>query len=123
MESRLKKRNKCRKRRTLRIRKTVRGNTAKPRLSIFRSNKHLHAQIIDDETHSTLLGIGTLSKDLKGTEFAKKSKAAAKEIGKRIAVAAKEKRIEKVVFDRGPYKYHGIIAELANAAREEGLKF
>lgn len=123
MESHLKQRDTQRKRRAMRIRKEVRGTKDKPRLSIFRSNKHLLAQLIDDEDHTTLLGVGTLSKEFKGTEFAKKSKEAAKQIGKKIAQEAKKNQIETIVFDRGAYKYHGIIAELAQAAREEGLKF
>jgi len=123
MENRLKNRNIRRKRRALRVRKHVRGTSLKPRLTIFRSNKHLLAQIIDDESHATIVGIGTMSKDFKDSPHAKKSKEAAKEIGKRIAQEAKKKNIEKVVFDRGSYKYHGIIAEMANAARSEGLKF
>ncbi|MBS0630068.1 MAG: 50S ribosomal protein L18 [Verrucomicrobia bacterium] len=120
MENSIKQRDIRRKRRSLRVRKNVRGTLAKPRLTVFRSNKHLLAQIIDDENHVTLFGIGTMSKELDG---AKKSKDAARQIGKRIAIEAKKKNIENVVFDRGHYKYHGIIAELANAAREEGLKF
>lgn len=120
MENSIKQRNIRRKRRSLRVRKSVRGTLEKPRLTVFRSNKHLSAQIIDDENHATLFGIGTMSKEFAG---AKKSKEAAREIGKRIAAEAKKKNIETVIFDRGHYKYHGIIAELANAAREEGLKF
>ena len=119
MENRLKNRDVRRKRRAMRVRKKVRGNAEKPRLSVFRSNKHLAAQLIDDEGKVTLFGIGTMSKDVKGT----KSKETAKEIGKRIAQEAKKKNIQTIVFDRGQYKYHGVIAELANAAREEGLKF
>lgn len=120
MESNIKQRDERRKRRSMRVRKNVRGTTEKPRLSVFRSNKHLLAQIIDDENNTTLFGIGTLSKEIEGK---KKSKEAAREIGKRIAQEAKKKKIEEVVFDRGHYKYHGVIAELAGAAREEGLKF
>lgn len=123
MESYLKQRDVRRKRRSLRVRKNLRTKVVKPRLTVFRSNKHLQAQIIDDENQMTVYGIGTMSKDFKGTEFSKKSKSAAKEIGKRIAAEAKKKKIENVIFDRGHYKYHGLIAELANAAREEGLKF
>lgn len=123
MENRLENRNKRRNRRALRVRKKVRGDSAKPRLSVFRSNKHIAAQLIDDESSVTLFGIGTMSKEFKSSKLNKKSKEAAVEIGKRIAAEAKKKKIENVVFDRGAYKYHGIIAELANAAREEGLKF
>jgi len=123
MENSLQGRNIRRKRRALRVRKDVRGTIEKPRLTVFRSNKHLLAQIIDDENQVTLFGIGTMSKEFAGKDFNKKSKESAREIGKRIATEAKKKNIEAVVFDRGHYKYHGIIAELANAAREEGLKF
>lgn len=120
MENRLTGRNERRKKRALRVRKNVRGDSQKPRLSVFRSNKHLHAQVIDDESHKTLFGFGTSSK---GTKEVKKSKEAAKEIGRLIAESAKKHNIAEVVFDRGYYKYHGVIAELANAAREAGLKF
>ncbi len=123
MENRLKGRDSRRKRRAQHVRKHVRGAKERPRLTVFRSNKHLLAQIIDDESRMTLFGLGTMSKEFKGTDFSKKSKTAAKEIGKRIAAEAKKRKIEAVVFDRGHYKYHGLIAELANAAREEGLKF
>ena len=123
MENRLKDRDVRRKRRAMRVRKGVRGTSDKPRLTVFPSNKHLLAQIIDDEQSKTLVGIGTMSKSFKGSENSKKSKASAKEIGKQIAQAAKKGKIERVVFDRGSYKYHGIIAELAEGARSEGLKF
>ena len=123
MENRLRNRDVRRKRRSMRVRKAVRGTLERPRLTVFRSNKHLSAQIIDDENHATIFGIGTQSKEYAGKDIAKKSKEAAREIGKRIAVEAKKKNIDTVVFDRGHYKYHGVIAELANAAREEGLKF
>lgn len=123
MESHLYTRDQQRKRRTMRIRKRLRGNGVKPRLSIFRSNKHLLAQLIDDEEGITLFGIGTMSKEFKGTETDKKGKAAARAIGAKIADAAKKHSIKEVIFDRGPYKYHGVIAELADAAREAGLRF
>lgn len=123
MESSIRSRNVRRKRRSLRVRKGVRGSLDRPRLTVHRSNKHILAQIIDDENHATLFGIGTMSKDFAGKDFSKKSKEAAKEIGKRIAIEAKKQNIEAVIFDRGHYKYHGIVAELADAARKEGLKF
>lgn len=119
----LKDRNIRRKRRSLRVRKHVRGTAQKPRLSVFRSNQHLSAQVIDDEQRVTLFGIGTLSKGLKGTAYGKKSKDAARQIGKMIAEEAKKRRIESVVFDRGHYKYHGLVAEIAEGAREAGLTF
>lgn len=123
MENRLSNRNVKRKRRMMRVRKTLRGTALKPRLCVFRSNKHVYAQLIDDETQMTLFGLGTVGEELKGASFGRKSKEAAKEVGKRVAIAAKKLEITAVVFDRGRYKYHGVIAQLADGAREEGLKF
>lgn len=124
MESNLLKRNKKRIKRVMRVRKHLKGSSTKPRLSVYKSNQHISAQIIDDDTGMTLAGIGTMSKELnqKGKPL-RKSKTAAKEIGTRIAKLAKEKNVERVVFDRGRFKFHGLIAELANAAREAGLQF
>lgn len=93
----------------------------KPRLSVSKSNRNIYAQLIDDENRVTLGGIGTLSKADKTK--AGKSKESARMIGSQIAQIAKEKNIDTVVFDRGRFKFHGIIAELANAAREAGLQF
>lgn len=123
MEKTQEKRNLRRHRRLLRTRKNVRGTSEKPRLTVFRSNQHLSAQLIDDENHATLVHFGTMSKELKVKKLDKKSKEAAKEIGKLLGEKAKEKQIENVVFDRGFYKYHGLIAAIADAAREVGLKF
>lgn len=123
MENNLKQRKIKRNKRTMRVRKHVRGNSVKPRLTVCRSNKHLSAQLIDDENHVTLAACSTLSQDLKEKNLAKKSKEAARMIGQKIAEIAKAKQIGQVVFDRGWYRYHGLIAELANAAREAGLKF
>ena len=111
-----------RKKRVLRVRKRLQGNEQKPRLSVFRSNKNLQAQLIDDEKGETIAYSGTLSKDNKNFRN-KKSKEAAKEIGKQIAEMALKKNIKTVVFDRGRFKYHGLIAILANSAREAGLQF
>jgi len=122
MESSLLKRNAQREKRKLRVRKFVRGVAEKPRLSVFRSNRHICAQLIDDELHKTLASAGTIQKEFQGA-LGKKSKESAREVGKKIAELARSKDIQTVVFDRGRYKYHGIIAELANAAREAGLKF
>lgn len=117
----LKKRNEVRIKRALRVRKKLRGSEEKPRLCVCKTNKHLSAQVIDDEKGVTLFSFGTQAKD-----FAKdvngKSKAAAKIIGEKIAEAAKTKNIDKLVFDRGRLKYHGIIAELVSAVRDAGLK-
>lgn len=123
MENNLVKRNLRRSRRLFHVRKGVRGTSEKPRLTVYRSNQHLSAQLIDDENRTTLIHFGTMSKELKKKEFGKKSKEAAKEIGTLIGKKAQELNIERVVFDRGYYKYHGLIAAIADAAREVGLKF
>ncbi len=108
--------------RHLRIRKKVRGTPECPRVSVYRGNRHLYAQIIDDEAGNTLVSASTLSPELKG-KIKKFNIATAKELGMLLASKAKGKGIEKVVFDRGGYKYHGKIKALADAAREGGLKF
>ena len=115
------KRTKIRKR----IRGKVIGTEAKPRLSVFRSLKHIYAQLIDDDHGKTLAQTSTLAKDvIADAESAKKGKTPVSRIvGKHIARLAKEKGIEAVVFDRGGYKYHGRIKALAEGAREGGLKF
>lgn len=121
MESQLKERNEQRQRRLMRVRKKLRGSSEKPRLCVFRSNRHVAAQLIDDENQRTLLGVSTLSKDLKGDKRTRKELA--RELGKRIAEGAVKRSISRVVFDRGQYRYHGIIAELAEGARAAGLMF
>lgn len=95
----------------------------KPRLSIHKTNKHISAQLIDDEKGVTLGMISTFSKGFEGTDWGKKNKESAKKLGEKIAEIAKSQNINEVVFDRGPFKYHGILAELADAARANGLKF
>jgi large subunit ribosomal protein L18 len=102
------------------VRKRVRGSAERPRLTIFRSSKHIYAQIIDD-----LQGVTLAAANSKGAEGLKYggNVAAAKAIGKLIAEAAKAKGIELVCFDRGHYRYHGRVKALADAAREGGLKF
>jgi large subunit ribosomal protein L18 len=121
MEQGVIKRNNKREKRVLRVRKHVRGTAEKPRLSVLKTNKHVSVQLIDDENHVTLASAGTNAKSFKGE--AKKSKESAKQVGKQIATIALGKSIQKVVFDRGRLKYHGVIAELAQAAREAGLQF
>ena len=123
MHSELKERARKRHKRELRVRKTLRGSSVKPRFTVFKSNRHIFAQIIDDNSGKTIVSLGTLSKDLKGSDTNRKSKESAQVIGKMIAEKAKSANINTVVFDRGRYKFHGIIAELANAAREAGLQF
>ena len=115
----LTKRNQARKTKMLRVRKKLRGNAERPRLSVFKSLNHINAQLIDDEKRMTLVSFSTLSKEIKG----RKSKENAKLVGAKIAELAKEKNIDSIVFDRGRYKYHGIIAEVANGARDNGMKF
>lgn len=123
MESSLNKRNVRRERRLFRVRKQVRGNSEKPRLCVYKTNQHISAQLIDDESGLTLVSAGTQHKDFpKGTE-ARKCKLSARHVGKLIAEKAKEKSITAIVFDRGRYKFHGIVAELAAGAREAGLQF
>lgn len=117
------KRQKTRKSRTMRVRNKLRGTALRPRLSVVKSNLHIQVQLIDDEAGATLGSTATFAKEFKTTEFNRKNKESAKKLGSRIAEIAKEKNIVEVIFDRGRHKYHGILAELANAAREAGLKF
>ncbi|KYF67753.1 50S ribosomal protein L18 [Sorangium cellulosum] len=112
-----------RERRKLRIRKKVEGTPERPRLSVFRSTKHIYAQVIDDVSGKTLAHASTLSKDLKGSLDEDNKVDAAKKVGALIAKICKEKQIEKVVFDRNGYLYHGRVSALAQAAREAGLDF
>jgi len=109
----------ARAKRAMRVRKVLKGTNIRPRLSVLKSNKHIYAQLIDDERGVTLAGIGTLSKGHKMC----KSKEAARYIGQQIAELAKKCGVESVLFDRGRYKYHGIVAELAAGARTAGLQF
>ena len=113
----------ARKRRHIRLRKKVKGTAARPRLSVFKSLKQIYVQIIDDDSGNTLVSASTLDKELRGKLSYGRNKDAAKELGKLIAKKAIEKGIKVVVFDRGGYKYHGVVKMLADAAREEGLEF
>ncbi len=106
-----------------RIRKKVSGSTERPRLTVYKSLKHLHAQVIDDGTGRTLVAASTLSKELKGKLDEGDKKAAAKQVGLLIAEKCKGAKIEKVVFDRNGNPYHGRIAAVADGAREGGLQF
>ena len=109
-----------RQRRHLRVRTKISGTAECPRLCVYRSNTNLYAQIIDDVAGNTIVSCSTLDKDVK-TKHA--NKEAAKEVGTLIAKKAIEKDIKTVVFDRGGYIYHGVVKELAEAAREAGLEF
>lgn len=112
------------KRRAFRTRYKLKKTAAgKPRLSVFRSNNNIHAQIIDDVNGVTLAAASTLDKELKGKLKSSSNKEAAAAVGKLVAKRAKEAKVEEVVFDRGSFLYHGRIKSLAEAAREAGLKF
>lgn len=115
--------NKIRIKKHLRVRKKVSGTGEKPRLNVFRSSKHIYAQIIDDTNGHTLVSASTLDPELKGKLKNGSNKEAAKEVGKLVARKALEKDIKNVVYDRGGYIYHGRVKELAEGAREEGLDF
>ena len=109
-----------RERRHARVRRKISGTAECPRLCVFRSNSNLYVQLIDDVKAVTLEQASTLDKEVK---IKHSNKEAAKEVGALIAKRALEKNIKKVVFDRGGYIYHGVIKELAEAAREGGLEF
>jgi large subunit ribosomal protein L18 len=115
--------NKARLKRHLRVRKKIEGTTQRPRLNIFRSAKHMYAQIIDDTKGITLAAASTQDKELKDAVSNGGNVEAARKVGELIAKRAKENGIEKVVFDRGGYLYHGRVQALADAAREAGLEF
>ncbi|HAX93083.1 MAG TPA: 50S ribosomal protein L18 [Bacteroidales bacterium] len=106
----------------LRIRKKISGTAERPRVAVFRSNKQIYAQVIDDNNGVTLLSVSSREKELAGQTGIKKTEQA-KLVGKSLAEKCKEKGIENVVFDRSGYKYHGRVKSLADAAREGGLKF
>lgn len=112
----------ARQRRKIRIRKKISGTAERPRLVVFRSNTHLYAQIVDDTTGSTLVAASTLTLSKSG-EAVHCNKAGAEVVGKEIARLAKEKSIEKVVFDRNGYIYHGRVKAVAEGARAGGLEF
>jgi len=115
--------NKIRLRKHLRVRQKISGTAETPRLCVFRSSKHIYAQIIDDVSSTTLVAASSLDEALKGKLEYSGNKNAAKEVGKLIGNKALEKGIKQVVFDRGGYLYHGRVKELADGAREAGLEF
>lgn len=115
--------NKVRLRKHVRVRKKISGTPETPRLCVFRSSKHIYAQIIDDVNSTTLVAASTLDEALKGKVKRTGNREAAKEVGKLIGSKALEKGIKKVVFDRGGYLYHGRVKELADGVREAGLEF
>jgi len=115
--------NKARLKRHLRVRKKINGTAARPRLSVFRSSKHIYAQLIDDVAGVTLASASTQDKELAGAIGNGGNIEAANKVGELIAKRAKAKGYTEVVFDRGGYLYHGRIQALATAAREAGLEF
>jgi len=116
-------RNVTRQKRHYRLRKHLSGTPERPRLAVFRSNKHIYAQIIDDVSRSTIVAASTMEKAISSKLKSTSNIDAAKQIGAAVAKKAKEKGIESVVFDRGGFIFHGKIKALADAAREAGLKF
>jgi large subunit ribosomal protein L18 len=110
-----------RNRRHRRVRKHVRGTSSRPRLSVFRSARHVYAQLIDDVSGQTLAAASTMEKDARGGATA--NVGAAKAVGQRIGERAKAAGITSVVFDRGGFRYHGRVAAVADGARETGLEF
>ena len=111
----------ARKRRHFRVRKKISGTSARPRLVITRSARHISVQVVDDTISQTLASASTMEKDVRSSSGDKSAKA--REVGKLVASRAKEAGISAVVFDRGGHKYHGRVAALADGAREGGLDF
>lgn len=111
----------ARLRRHRRVRKKVQGSAERPRLAVFRSNKHMSAQVVDDDAGRTLAAASTYEVELRQTSGAKKDAAA--EVGRLVAERAREAGVSQVVFDRGGFKYHGRVAALADSARAAGLEF
>ncbi len=114
---------KIREKREKRVRGKIAGTQEKPRLSVFRSDRHIYAQAINDAKGTTLVTASTLSKDLAEKIKGKKKTEVAKEVGKLIATRLQTLGVEKVIFDRGGFLYHGRVKALADGARESGLKF
>lgn len=112
-----------RRRVRVRIREKVKGSAERPRLAIFKSGKHIYAQVIDDRKGATVAAASSLEKDMRGSLKTGANVDAAKAVGKLVAQRAVEKGVKEVVFDRGGYRYHGRIKALADAAREGGLNF
>ncbi len=112
-----------RERRHRRVRKRIVGSAQRPRLSVFRSARHIYAQIIDDEQGKTLAAASTQSREIREQTKASNKTAAAKLVGELLAAKAMAARVDQVVFDRGGYKFHGRVKALATGVRERGLKF
>lgn len=113
----------ARQRRKIRVRKKVVGTDARPRVCVFRSSKHIYAQVISDNQGTTLAAVSTLSGELAEATKQKKAVEAAKQVGLALAKLCKEKNITKVVFDRNGFLFHGRVKAVADGAREGGLEF
>ena len=113
----------AREKRKARIRKKISGTAERPRLTVYKSLKHMYAQVVDDVAGKTIAAVSTGSKALKDEVKEDDKTAAAKKVGKAIARATLDKGISQVVFDRNGFDYHGRVAAVAEAAREAGLKF
>lgn len=113
----------ARLRRKVRIRSKIKGTVERPRLVIFRSSRHIFAQVIDDDNNKVIAAFGTMSKASKAEFEGQKKIEKAKKVGAKVAELCKSKGVEKVVFDRCGFRYHGRVQALASAAREAGLKF
>lgn len=116
-------RNESRRRRHLRIRRSIRGDAGRPRLSVFRSLAHIYAQVIDDQRQQTLAMASSLDPEIRAEAAKAKKAEAGKLVGRLIARRAQAKGVRRVVFDRGGYLYHGRVKALADGAREGGLEF
>jgi len=118
-----KERREARQKRQVRVRRKVRGSQERPRLCVFRSSKHIYAQIIEDISGTTLVSVSTVAKSVAGDVKSSGNVDAAKLVGKQIAEQALAKNITQVIFDRNGFLYHGRVKALADAAREAGLSF
>ncbi|MFT4552647.1 MAG: large subunit ribosomal protein L18 [Chlamydiales bacterium] len=123
MNNTLKKNRIKRFKRTMKVRKNLRGDSQKPRLCVVKSNTGIYAQLIDDENGVTLGSISTIAKEFRKADGNNKNVSVARQIGEHIGAIAKGKDIQKVIFDRGAAKYTGIVSELADGARSAGLQF
>lgn len=123
MESSLRLKNLQKKRRSWRVRKKLRGSATAPSLCVVKTNKHIYVQLIDDEQGRTLASVSTIARAMRDQNCVTKNKDSARKLGLQIAEQSKELQVSRAIFDRGPSKYHGIIAMVAEGAREGGLQF
>lgn len=123
MHNRVRKKHVQGKRRAMRVRKALRGTGDCPRLCVTKSNKHLVAQLIDDDAGKTIACVGSLCKENRSSEVKSSNRTSAKELGTALATKAQGLGVKTVIFDRGKAKYHGVLAEFADAARAVGLQF